>query len=231
VHTLSGTFHRVFRRFTNSLDRLRLFTIVSNSVIGDLVVVRRTRDAAGRRGGVGRPPASDGRVTRVAESTRRLTGDRRGASRNRCSVVCPRTVLTLSRARPRALSTGCRDNSSRQHSNCDRTCAREMEALGGLTVAAQDIRALSTARADRACAGDSAPDGRREPASRVVREAAAPPRFRGAERRALPVRQSWPSLRSRHARLALPVHRKTHFVRLPSPGSLRSPGHQESKLS
>jgi len=40
-----------------------------------------------------------------------------------------------------------------------------MKDLGGFTVAAQDIRALSTTRADRACAGDSAHSVRREPAS------------------------------------------------------------------
>jgi len=40
-----------------------------------------------------------------------------------------------------------------------------MEALDGLAVAARDIRALSTARADRARAGDSAHCVRREPAS------------------------------------------------------------------
>jgi len=40
-----------------------------------------------------------------------------------------------------------------------------MEALGVLAVAAQDIHALITTRADRACAGDSAHYVRRERAS------------------------------------------------------------------
>ena len=39
-----------------------------------------------------------------------------------------------------------------------------MEALGALAVAERDIRALSTARADRARSGDHGPAGR-EPAS------------------------------------------------------------------
>jgi len=40
-----------------------------------------------------------------------------------------------------------------------------MEALGGLAVAARDIRALGTARADRARAGDCVRSAHREPAS------------------------------------------------------------------
>jgi hypothetical protein len=40
-----------------------------------------------------------------------------------------------------------------------------MEALGALAVAERDIRALSTARADSGPLSDSAPDGRRDPAS------------------------------------------------------------------
>jgi len=40
-----------------------------------------------------------------------------------------------------------------------------MEALGALAVAARHIRALSTARADRGRAGDSARSARRERAS------------------------------------------------------------------
>jgi len=63
-----------------------------------------------------------------------------------------------------------------------------MEALGTLAVAEWDIRALRTARADRARSGDQGPSAR-EPASRVV-----PPRSASG---------AW-----RHARLALPVRQE-----------------------
>jgi len=63
-----------------------------------------------------------------------------------------------------------------------------MEALGALAVAARDIRALGTARADRATRSDYAPNGRRELASRVVAPRSASGAWRHA-RLALPVRQ------------------------------------------
>jgi len=82
-----------------------------------------------------------------------------------------------------------------------------MEALGGLAVAERDIHALRTARVD---SGPLRRLHEREPASRVV-----------------PPRSASGAPTSRHARLALPVRRKTHSVCLPSPCSLRSRGRQD----
>jgi len=109
-----------------------MFIIRFKSVMGDMVVVRQMCDAAGRRGGVGQLPASDGRVTRVAESTRRPTAVRRGTGRNRCPTGCPRTVRTLSRGRPRVLRPRERHSDWLIWCRRDRGRDREMEALGGL---------------------------------------------------------------------------------------------------